>query len=551
QLSQDLNQSTVEEQQPRPSSPPPPQPQHEQPQQQQQQLQEPQPTTPHPQKVGGDTEELARLLRSLGITPEVLLASSGLLDRGTLLTLLHTSSGQRLSAGPQYDYPGDYITNRIITPTKYRGPPSRECGTQCDDPPPDRSSPRRESRRRGSRRNTASLPRDSGHSSDARPPWGHNHSDRPYRKQSEKDPYSSRRLRRRAARSLSRCERDTGTEESDQPQPQRRRRKTWDKSRQESLSSDISRSPSPRDRRRSSRTSATSRQWPTIKPSLTPALHYPYTPEPAPKPPPSPPLPTHKSMQGEEEPDDDDDDVQVVTTPTVYTPAPARSSSPPVPALMRKLTGESTFDVPEFAPDTSVPAPRTNSPPIPTVLKRLQSADSTPMLPELPNPPSRPLSRPPSPRSLSAANCLGSGSRPGSRPGSSGSQPALQGRIVADLSLDGRSSSQPPSPCSRPPTPRRLPPMTPSRSEELVTSPRSASELRSTSPPVPALAKRLSATSRPGQPPQATCLERQLTPVETPESPRAPSASSPTASPPSAVTSGMYPKDVGGELHCG
>ncbi|XP_042236609.1 proline-rich receptor-like protein kinase PERK9 [Homarus americanus] len=244
-------------------------------------------------------------------------------------------------------------------------------------------------------------------------------------------------------------------------------------------------------------------------------------------------------MQGEEEPDDDDDDVQVVTTPTVYTPAPARSSSPPVPALMRKLTGESTFDVPEFAPDTSVPAPRTNSPPIPTVLKRLQSADSTPMLPELPNPPSRPLSRPPSPRSLSAANCLGSGSRPGSRPGSSGSQPALQGRIVADLSLDGRSSSQPPSPCSRPPTPRRLPPMTPSRSEELVTSPRSASELRSTSPPVPALAKRLSATSRPGQPPQATCLERQLTPVETPESPRAPSASSPTASPPSAVTSGV------------
>ncbi|KAG7160729.1 putative Coiled-coil domain-containing protein 66-like [Homarus americanus] len=129
QLSHDLNQSTVEEQQPRPSSPPPPQPQHEQPQQQQQQLQEPQPTTPHPQKVGGDTEELARLLRSLGITPEVLLASSGLLDRGTLLTLLHTSSGQRLlglSTTTRVT-----ITNRIIT-TKYRGPPSRKCGTQCD-----------------------------------------------------------------------------------------------------------------------------------------------------------------------------------------------------------------------------------------------------------------------------------------------------------------------------------------------------------------------------------------------------------------------------------
>ncbi|XP_042236608.1 alpha-protein kinase 1-like [Homarus americanus] len=118
QLSHDLNQSTVEEQQPRPSSPPPPQPQHEQPQQQQQQLQEPQPTTPHPQKVGGDTEELARLLRSLGITPEVLLASSGLLDRGQRLLGLSTTT--RVT-----------ITNRIIT-TKYRGPPSRKCGTQCD-----------------------------------------------------------------------------------------------------------------------------------------------------------------------------------------------------------------------------------------------------------------------------------------------------------------------------------------------------------------------------------------------------------------------------------
>ncbi|KAK7068284.1 hypothetical protein SK128_008490 [Halocaridina rubra] len=60
-----------------------------------------------------------------------------------------------------------------------------------------RRSPRRDTRRRGSRRNkspSTSLPRDSGHNSDIRPAWGHNHSDRPYRKQSEKDPYSARSM---------------------------------------------------------------------------------------------------------------------------------------------------------------------------------------------------------------------------------------------------------------------------------------------------------------------------------------------------------------------
>ncbi|KAG0714847.1 hypothetical protein GWK47_013335 [Chionoecetes opilio] len=174
----------------------------------------------------------------------MLLPPSGLLDRATLFSLLQAITGQRLVPNSPNDYPGDYVTDRILTPTKYRGPPSRDCGIQCDDPPLDRrGSPRRESRRRQSRKATASLPRDSGgQSSDARPPWGHHQSDRPYRKQSEKDPYSNRRLRRRAARSLSRCERDTPSEESDQqPQVHRRRRKTWDKSRQESFSSDISR----------------------------------------------------------------------------------------------------------------------------------------------------------------------------------------------------------------------------------------------------------------------------------------------------------------------
>ncbi|XP_071547919.1 uncharacterized protein [Panulirus ornatus] len=515
-----LKQSSEEQQQQHPS-------QAEQ--QQQQQPQEDPQQTQH--KVASDTEERSKLLRNLGITPEVLLASSGLLDRATLLTLLQAATGQRLTSAQQYDYPADYITDRVITPTKYRGPPSRECGTQCDDPPPDsRDSPRRESRRRASRNKTSSLPRDSGQSSDARPPWGHNQSDRPYRKQSEKDPYSSRRFRRRTTRSLSRCDRDTATEESDQPQPQRRRRKTWDKSRQESLSSDISRSPSPRDRRRGSRTSSSSKQWPPIKQSLTPALHQPHTPEPAKQPPSSPLLSTPADV--EERDEDDDDDVNVVTT---QSPPLVRSTSPPVPALMRKLTGETSFDVPEFAPGTADATLRTASPPIPTLLKRLQSADSTPTLPEIPAQASRPASRPPSPKILTPANCLG----PGSRPASSGSSPSLQGVVRADTAVSGRCSSQPSSPGSRPPTPRRLPPMTPSRSEELVASPCATPVIRSNSPPVPAVAKRLSAQTRPGQPPQETRVERQLTPVETPASPRHLPSSSPSASTASAATSGV------------
>ncbi|XP_069951361.1 daf-12-interacting protein 1 isoform X2 [Cherax quadricarinatus] len=503
----------------------PEQQQQQQPQTQpQQQLQEgPQPTTQ--QKVSGDCEELAVLLRTLGLTPETLLASSG---RGALLTLLQAVSGPRLSP---LDYQADYITNRVITPTKYRGPPSRECGTQCDDSPPG-SSPRRESRKRVGRRSTTSLPRESGHSSDARPPWGHNHSDRPYRKQSEKDPYSNRRLRRRAARSLSRCDQDTGTEESDQPHLHRRRRKTWDKSRQESLSSDISRSPSPRERRRRGSRGSTGspRQWPVIKPSLTPALHQSLSPQPV-KSPSSPPLLTSQEVTNIDE--DDDNDVQV-STQRPASPPTLRPASPPVPALMRKLTGESTFDVPEFAPEQRLP-PRSNSPPIPTVLKRLHSLDSTPTLPELPLQSSRPSSRPTSPMGLTAATCLAAGSRPVS----SGPSHTLQGRINGECNVGGGSSSQPLSPSSRPPTPRRLPPITPSRSEELVASPRPTSVPRSASPPVPAVAKRLSASSRSGQSPHEPRLERQLTPVENPESPRHQPTSSPTASPPSAVTSGV------------
>lgn len=38
-------------------------------------------------------DERARLLQSLGLTPEIILASSGLLDRTTLLALLQAVSG--------------------------------------------------------------------------------------------------------------------------------------------------------------------------------------------------------------------------------------------------------------------------------------------------------------------------------------------------------------------------------------------------------------------------------------------------------------------------
>lgn len=97
-------------------------------------------------------------------------------------------------------------------------------------------------------------------------------------------------------------------------------------------------------------------------------------------------------------------------------------------------TGQSSFDIPEFAPDTdiqnndplngdaleadtgsssrhdnsSIGLPtRPSSPPIPTVLKRMQSSEFSLILPELPL--SRPASRPPSANSLSPATCLSTG----------------------------------------------------------------------------------------------------------------------------------------------
>ncbi|KAK7068285.1 hypothetical protein SK128_008491 [Halocaridina rubra] len=51
---------------------------------------------PPVQKVISNEDERTRLLRSLGITPEMLLASSGLLDRTTLLTLLSAATGKEI-----------------------------------------------------------------------------------------------------------------------------------------------------------------------------------------------------------------------------------------------------------------------------------------------------------------------------------------------------------------------------------------------------------------------------------------------------------------------
>ncbi|XP_066975818.1 capping protein inhibiting regulator of actin dynamics-like isoform X4 [Macrobrachium rosenbergii] len=501
------------------------------------------PATAHRQGVQKsadvDGDERARLLRSLGLTPEMLLASSGLLDRTTLLTLLSaTAAGQRQPSLLQPDLlQAEYITDRIITPTKYRGPPSRECGIQCDTPVSDRSSPRRETKRKGSRRNkspSTSLPRDSGHSSDARPAWGHNHSDRPYRKQSEKDPYSGRRLRRRITRSLSRCDRDTATEESDLPQPQRRRRKTWDKSRQESLSSDLSRSPSPRDRVRLNKSSpASGRKWPPIKGSITPSLPRPQTPEIAK----APPTPSSQSIAekeeepGEEEEERDDND-DVVTSPVISALPESRSSSPPVPALMKKLTGASFFDIPEYPPGAEPPGSQSNL--VPSTGKgnpkaqRKKSTSVTPVLPEIPT--SRPQSKPPSPRSSPSE-----GGSLSERPSSTSLQPPAGGLKVEGL--NGSDSSGAGSPHSRPPTPRRLPPMTPTKSDGSPRSPLATPVFRSSSPPVPAVAKRLSAQLRSAKSAEEPSVgEKQLTPVETPGSPRV--ASSPGASPASATTSG-------------
>ncbi|XP_064117429.1 uncharacterized protein LOC135222925 isoform X3 [Macrobrachium nipponense] len=513
----------------------------EQPEQQeseeQQQLQQ-RPATAHRQGVQKsadvDGDERTRLLRSLGLTPEMLLASSGLLDRTTLLTLLSaTAAGQRQPSLLQPDLlQAEYITDRIITPTKYRGPPSRECGIQCDTPVSDRSSPRRDTKRKGSRRNkspSTSLPRDSGHSSDARPAWGHNHSDRPYRKQSEKDPYSGRRLRRRITRSLSRCDRDTATEESDLPQPQRRRRKTWDKSRQESLSSDLSRSPSPRDRVRTNRSSpASGRKWPPIKGSITPSLPRPLTPEMAK----APPTPSSQSIiEKEEEERDDNDDV--VTAPVISALPESRSSSPPVPALIKKLTGASFFDVPEYPPGAEPPGSQSSLVPLTgkgnPKAQRKKSPSVTPVLPEIPT--SRPPSKPPSPRSSPSE-----GGSLSERPSSSTLQPPAGGLKVEGL--NGSDSSGAGSPHSRPPTPRRLPPMTPTKSDGSPRSSLATPVFRSSSPPVPAVAKRLSAQLRSAKSAEEPSVgEKQLTPVETPGSPRV--ASSPGASPASATTSGV------------
>ena len=60
---------------------------------------------------------------------------------------------------------------------------------------------KRRTLRRG--RSTGSRDRENRRSrdtSDERPPWGRHHSDRPYKKQSEKDPYSTRKLRKRPTR---------------------------------------------------------------------------------------------------------------------------------------------------------------------------------------------------------------------------------------------------------------------------------------------------------------------------------------------------------------
>lgn len=106
------------------------------------------------------------------------------------------------------------------------------------------------------------------------------------------------------------------------------------------------------------------------------------------------------------------------------------------------MTGQSSFDIPEYAPGTAsadtepltadAPGAGTNShldnsppgansfgtalpihpssPTISTVLKRMQSSEFSLTLPELP--PSRPTSRPPSANSISLTTCISGGALP-------------------------------------------------------------------------------------------------------------------------------------------
>ncbi|KAG0714846.1 hypothetical protein GWK47_013334 [Chionoecetes opilio] len=123
----------------------------------------------------------------------------------------------------------------------------------------------------------------------------------------------------------------------------------------------------------------------------------------------------------------------------------------------------------------------------------MQSTDASLTLPELPLPLSRPNSRPPSASGLSPATCLSAAGLTASK------GLTLPGSSRTESALSGRNSSRPPSPSSRPPTPRRLPPMTPSKSDEGVATSPQENVLRPSSPPVPALSRRLSINSRVGQ----------------------------------------------------
>ncbi|XP_047496991.1 flocculation protein FLO11-like [Penaeus chinensis] len=73
--------------------------------------------------------------------------------------------------------------------------------------------------------------------------------------------------------------------------------------------------------------------------------------------------------------------------------------------------------------------------------------------------------------------------------------------------------------------------MTPTKTEGTSSSPRPSPAFRSTSPPVPALARKLSAESRLSYPsPEEPAAEHLLTPVETPGSPPLHSSSTSPAS---------------------
>ncbi|KAF2363325.1 hypothetical protein FHG87_005917 [Trinorchestia longiramus] len=223
-----------------------------------------------------------KLLTALGLTPDYLV-STGLLDRNTLLSLLgvgYESKFPPAGSGPPSTTcivgaggAPAYISDRLLTPRKYRD--YRECGTQCEVSSSRSRNEDADSTGTRPRRSKATAHR-RGSANEDRPPWNRHRSDRPYRKQSEKDLASSRRLRRKQPnRSLSASGGDT--EESDavsgtdrptrmsQPRPLRR---TWDQSRQDSMSSDQSRSPSPSEDSNLQRSH--SRSTPMIKSLITP-----------------------------------------------------------------------------------------------------------------------------------------------------------------------------------------------------------------------------------------------------------------------------------------